>query len=120
MSVLDQDVGVAVRSSTAERVRALKRMVSKISIANTRCQSSSKQGYCRRLPRWFVVWFVIALALFCHDSYRQVFRWLHRFRPHGMPGRSTLCEARKSVGAASLRRLAVAVIEHLAAGWHGK
>jgi hypothetical protein len=44
-----------------------------------------------------VVWFVIAMALFCRDSYRQVFRWLHRFRPGGTPGRSTLCEARLDV-----------------------
>jgi len=114
MSVIDRDVEVAVRWSPAERVQALKRIVSKKSIEKTCLQSPRQHRYCRRLPRWFVVWFVIALALFCRDSYRQVFRWLHRFRPHGTPGRSTLCEARKSVGVAPLRRLAETVIELLA------
>jgi hypothetical protein len=114
MSVLDKDIRVAVRWSTAERVQALKRIVSKKSIEKACLQSPCQHGHCRRLPRWFVVWFVIALALFCRDSYRQVFRWLQRFRPQGTPGRSTLCEARKSVGVAPLRRLAETVIELLA------
>jgi hypothetical protein len=114
MSVIDTDVDVAVRWSTAERVQALKRIVSKKSIEKVCWQPSRKSGHCRRLPRWFVVWFVIALTLFCRDSYRQVFRWLQRYRPQGTPGRSTLCEARKSVGVAPLRRLAETVIELLA------
>jgi hypothetical protein len=58
-----------------------------------------------------VVWFVIAMALFCRDSYQQVFRWLHRFRKGITPGRSTLCEARQSVGVAPLRLLAEQLIE---------
>jgi hypothetical protein len=114
MSVLDKDGDLAVRWSTAERVSALKRIVAKKSIEKACLQSSRQHGYCSRLPRWFVVWFVIAMALFCRDSYEQVFRWLQRFRPKGTPGRSTLCEARKSVGPAPLRRLAEAVIELLA------
>lgn len=114
MSVIDKDVDVAVQWSTAERVRALKRIVPKKSIEKVCLGCRRKHRYCRRLPRWFVVWFVIALALFCRDSYRQVFRWLHRFRRGGTPGRSTLCEARKSVGVAPLRRLAELVVELLA------
>lgn len=114
MSVIDKDRDLAVRWSTAERVQALKRIVSKKSIEKVCWQSPRKHRYCRRLPRWFVVWFVITLALFCRDSYQQVFRWLHRFRPQGTPRRSTLCEARKSVGVAPLRRLAEAVSELLA------
>lgn len=114
MSVIDKDVAVAVRWSTAERVQALKRIVGQKSIEKACLPSACKHRHCRRLPRWFVVWFVIALALFGRDSYQQVFRWLHRFRPRGTPGRSTLCEARKSVGVAPLRRLAEAVIELLA------
>jgi len=114
MSVIDKDVDVAVGWSTAERVQALKRIVGKKSIEKVCWQAPRQQRHCRRLPRWFVVWFVIALALFCRESYQQVFRWLHRFRPRGTPGRSTLCEARKSVGVAPLRRLAEAVIELLA------
>jgi len=111
MSVLSKDADVAVRWSTAERVRALKQIVSRKAIAKALRASGCKHRYCRRLPRWFVVWFVIALGLFCRDSYRQVFRWLQRFRGSATPGRSTLCEARKSVGIAPLRCLADEVIQ---------
>jgi hypothetical protein len=111
MSVLSKDADLAVRWSTAERVQALKRIMPRASIAKVLRQPGHSRRHCRRLPRWFVVWFVIALGLFCQDSYRQVFRWLHRFRKNGTPGRSTLCEARKSVGVAPLRRLAESVIE---------
>jgi len=113
MSVISKDAETAVRWSTAERVRALKQIVSQKAIAAALRASRCQHRYCRRLPRWFVVWFVIAMALFCRDNYRQVFRWLHRFRPKGTPGRSTLCEARKSVGVAPLRWLAHAVIQLL-------
>ena len=102
-----------VRWSTAERVQALKRIVPKSSIAKILKRCGGERRHCRRLPRWFVVWFVISLGLFCSDSYRQIFRWLHRFRKKITPGRSTLCEARKSVGVAPLRLLAHEVIELL-------
>lgn len=111
MSVLFQDGDLAVRWSTAERLQALKQIVSRRAIAKALRPLKSKHRYCRRLPRWFMVWFVIALGLFGRDSYRQIFRWLHRFRPKIIPGRSTLCEARKSLGIAPLRRLASDVIQ---------
>jgi hypothetical protein len=111
MSVLSKDADVAVRWSSAERVQALKRIVPKAAIAVVLRKTGRAGTCCRRLPRWFVVWFVIAMGLFCRDSYRQVFRWLHRFRPGTTPGRSTLCEARKSIGVAPLRCLAEQVIE---------
>jgi len=114
MSILGKDAELAVRWSTAERVRALKRIVSLKAIATALKASDRPHRRCRRLPRWFVVWFVIAMALFCTDSYRQVFRWLHRFGKGLTPGRSTLCEARRSVGAGPLRWLAQNVIELLA------
>jgi hypothetical protein len=58
-----------------------------------------------------MVWFVIALGLFCRDSYRQVYKWLQPFKPKGTPGRSTFCEARQRLGVAPLRRLAKEVIQ---------
>ena len=64
-----------------------------------------------RLPAWFMIWFVIALGLFCRDSYRQVFKWLQPFRRKGTPGRSTLCEARQRLGVAPLRHLARQVVQ---------
>src|SRR5260221_1204752 len=111
MNVLCKDADLAVRWSSAERVAALKRIVSRKAITNALRPSQSRHRHCRRLPRWFMVWFVIALGLFCRDSYRQVFRWLQRYRKGALPGRSTLCEARQSVGVAPLRRLANEVIE---------
>ena len=106
MSVLSKDADVAVRWSSAERVQALKRIVPKAAIAVVLRKTGHAGTRCSRLPRWFVVWFVIAMGLFCRDSYRQVFRWMHRFRQGTTPGRSTLCEARKSIGVAPLRCLA--------------
>jgi hypothetical protein len=58
-----------------------------------------------------MVWFVIAIGLCSRDSYRQVFRWLRRYQKGSTLGRSTLCEARKSIGPAPLRVLAEEVIE---------
>ena len=111
MNVLSKDADVSVRWPTAERISALKRIVPRKAIEKSLRPSQHKHRHCSRLPRWFMVWFVIALGLFCRDSYRQVFRWIQRFLPDGTPGRSTLCEARKSLGVAPLRRLADAIIE---------
>ena len=58
-----------------------------------------------------MVWFVIALGLFCRDSYRQVFKWLQPYRRQGTPGRSTFCEARQRLGVAPLFQLAQQVVE---------
>lgn len=95
-----------------ERVRALKRIVPKAAIRKALQQSRRRHGHCRKLSREFVVWFVIVMALFCRDNYRQVFRWLVPFR-HARAGRSTLCEARHSIGVAPLQWLAQTVIELL-------
>ena len=114
MSVLSKDAEVAVRWSTAERVAALKQIVPQAAIRVVLQKTGRGRVLCRRLPRWFVVWFVIAMGLFCRDSYRPVFRCLHRFRKGGTPGRSTLCEARHSVGVAPLRLLAEQVIQRQA------
>jgi len=111
MNVLCKDAEAAVCWSTTERVRALKRIVPRKAIAKALRTSAGRHRHCRRLPRWFMVWFVIALGLFCRDSYRQVFRWLRKFGVAGTPGRSTFCVARQSVGVAPLRRLAEDVIQ---------
>jgi hypothetical protein len=111
LNVWMRDAEVRLRVSDAERTRALKRVVPKAAIGRVLRRCGCGQRYCRRLPRWFVVWFVVALGLFCPDSYRQVFRWLHRFQAGLLPGRSTLCAARRSIGVAPLRMLADEVIE---------
>ena len=87
-----------------ERVQALKRIIPSCVIQSSLSQTG-QDAYCARLPKPFMVWFVIGLGLFCTDGYRQVYRWLTRFQARGTPGRSTLCEARQRLGVAPLRRL---------------
>jgi hypothetical protein len=96
---------------TAERLRALKRIIPRARVqAILRRTGHARRRYLR-LPAWFMVWFVVALGLFCRDSYRQVFRWLQPFRRNGTPGRSTFCEARQRLGVAPLLQLAHQVVE---------
>ncbi len=112
MSVLCKDADVvAVQWSEAERIKALMNVIPRGCVNAVLRETGHHNRRCTRLPRWFVVWFVVALGLFCQDSYRQVFKWLQRFRRKSTPGRSTLCEARHSLGPAPLRLLAERVIE---------
>ena len=92
------------------RIKALKRIVPRSKVKEVLEECSACTGTCRRLPAWFMVWFVIGLGLSCRDCYRQVFRWLQPYRKNGTPGRSTLCEARKRLGVAPLHRLAANLI----------
>jgi Transposase DDE domain/Insertion element 4 transposase N-terminal len=96
---------------TAERIRALKRIVPRTRIqAILRRGGHARRRYLR-LPAWFMVWFVIALGLFCRDSYRQVFKWLQPFGRKGTPGRSTFCEARQRLGVAPVLHLAQQLVQ---------
>src|SRR5690348_413891 len=110
---LDREVAQLGRPPTAERVRALKRIIP-CSTIRAILRQCGQQRPCRRLPKWFMVWFVIGLGLFATDSYRQVFRWLSRFRKQATPLRATLCEARKRLGVAPLARLLGRVVTLLA------
>jgi hypothetical protein len=111
MNTLSTDAATLAQWPAAERVRALKRIIPRAKVqAVLRGTGHARRRYLR-LPAWFMVWFVIALGLFCRDSYRQVFKWLQPFRRRGTPGRSTLCEARQRLGVAPLQRLARQVIE---------
>lgn len=111
MSRANKEVHELSSLPTAERIEALKRIIPKAKIQEVleRCRHGTRG--CGRLPKWFMVWFVVALGLFCRDCYRQLFKWLGRFQPGGTPGRSTLCEARQRLGVAPLRLLAEEVIE---------
>ena len=69
-----------------------------------------------------MVRYVLALSFFCQDCYQQslpracrrVFRWLRPFTRLGVPGRSTLCEARQRLGVGPLVQLAKDVVTLLA------
>jgi Insertion element 4 transposase N-terminal/Transposase DDE domain len=107
---LQGEVAELAQAPTDERVRALKRI-----IPCTTVKAILKKGgqdiHCARVPKWFMVWFVVGMGLFCTDSYRQIFRWLTRFQREGTPGRSTLCEARQRLGVAPLHWLFHAVVK---------
>ena len=114
MISVDKEVAQFASWPTRERIRALKRIIPRAKVEAILERCGKAKGFCRRLPGWFMVWFVVALGLFCCDCYRQVFRWLQPFRRNGTPGRSTLCEARKRIGLAPFRALANAVVRLLA------
>ena len=61
-----------------------------------------------------MIWFLVALGLFCNDCYRQIYRWLVPWKKGDVPGRSTLCEARQRLGVAPLVYLAKEVVQLLA------
>ena len=111
MPSLFTDTTTLAQWPTAERLRALKRILPRARIqAILRRTGHARRRYLR-LPAWFMVWFVVALGLFCRDSYRQVFKWLQPFRRKGTPGRSTFCEARQRLGVAPLLQLTQQVVE---------
>lgn len=106
---LDKEIAELAQQPTDERVRALRRIIPCSTIKRI-LKKGGQNARCSRLPKWFMVWFVIGLGLFCTDCYRQIFRWFNRFRRGGTPGRSTLCEARQRLGVAPLRWLSDEVI----------
>lgn len=114
MRTIEQEVADLDQWPTDERTRALKRIIPRRAVQDALRGPGRPPRFCPRLPGWVVVWFVIGLGLFAPDSYRQIFRWLHRADRRGTPGRSALCQARQRVGVAPLRRLARRVVRLLA------
>lgn len=100
--------------SDRQRLSALKRIIPSRKVTEALRRSGCGCRYCSRAPDVFMVWFVVALGLFCDDCYRQIYRWLVPWKKGDVPGRSTLCEARHRVGVAPLVRLAAEVIQLLA------
>jgi hypothetical protein len=111
MPSLYTDAATLTQWPVAERVRALKRILPRAKVQAILQRTGHAGRRYLRLPAWFMVWFVIALGLFCRDCYRQVFKWLQPFRRHGTPGRSTFCEARQRLGVAPLLLLAQQAVE---------
>jgi hypothetical protein len=113
MLALEKEFAGVAQEPTAERVRALKRIIP-CSLLKASLKATGSDRYCRRVPKWFMLWFVIGMGLFAADCYRQIFRWLQRFRPGNVPSRTTLCEARRRLGVAALRWLTNRVVQLLA------
>jgi hypothetical protein len=110
---LDKEVATIAEQPTAQRVKALKRIIPCSTIKSILKKTKQCRG-CARLPKWFMVWFVIGMGLFATDCYRQIFRSLNAFRRKLTPCRSTLCEARRRLGVAPLRELLNRVVKLLA------
>src|SRR6266540_5438629 len=111
MLTLDKDVAGL---SFVDRLDGLERIIPQWLIEQVTAQSGVDRRFCKRLPAVLLMHFVLGLGLFCRDCYCQVFRWLRRFTPGSIPGRSTLCEARKRLGVRPLRLLADRVVHLLA------
>ena len=54
-----------------DRIRALKRIIPRRKVEGVLRDCGLADRGCRRLPGWFLVWFVVALGLFCRDSKRS-------------------------------------------------
>jgi hypothetical protein len=97
----------------SQRLNALYRIIPRQEVKRVLAQAGRRR-LCPRLPDLFVVYFVLALGLFCCDCYRQVFRWLRPWKQGTVPGRSTLCEARRRLGLVPLVKLAGRIVKLLA------
>lgn len=112
MIQLGKEVEQVLQLPSDERLRALKRIIPKKTVQAILRKARSRQRHCKRLPGWFVCWFVISMGLYFRDDYCQVYRWLNS-KGHA-PGRSTLCMARQSLGVAPMRLLHLEVVRLLA------
>jgi hypothetical protein len=96
----------AVALSRAQRIGALYRIIPREKVKRILRTTGRDRAFCARLPALFVVYFLLAMGLFCNDCYRQIFRWLRPWRKGSVPGRSMLCQARRRLGLTPLAALA--------------
>jgi len=109
---LEKEVRRIAQLPDQERLQALKRIIPRKTVQAILRKTRRRQRYCRRLPGWFMVWFVVGLGFYCRDSYCQVYRWLQAH--NHVPGRTTLCEARQSLGVPAFYLLYNEVVRLLA------
>jgi hypothetical protein len=100
--------------STRQRLTAFKRIIPLKKVKAALRRAGRGQTFCPRTCDDFMLWFVVALGLFCSDCYRQLYRWLVPWKKGDVPGRSTLCEARHRLGVRALVLLAADVVKLLA------
>lgn len=94
MFSMEAEAGVLCRE---QRLAGLYRIIppSQVKRAISQC---GRRRLCLRCPALLMVYFVLAMGLFCGDCYRQVFRWISSHRKRSTPPRSTLCAARHRLG----------------------
>lgn len=108
----DKDVERILQLPSDERLRALKRILPKRTVQAILRKARRRQRHCKRLPGWFMVWFMVTMGLYVRDDYVQIYRWLQANAD--APGRSTICMARQSLGVAPMRLLHFAIVRLLA------
>jgi hypothetical protein len=108
----DKEVEGILQLPTDERLQALKRIIPKKTVQAILRKTRSRQRHCKRLPGWFMVWFMVTMGLYFRDDYCQLYRWMQG-KGHA-PGRSTICMARRSLGVAPLRLLHLEIVRLLA------
>ena len=64
MFELDKEVAALAQQPTAERVKALKRIIPCVTIKSI-LKKTKQSRSCARFPKWFMVWFVVGMGLFC-------------------------------------------------------
>jgi hypothetical protein len=106
-------VAISQEQPSQDRLRGLKRIIPSRTIKSI-LERTHQTTYCRRLPKWFMVWFVIGMGLFSTRSYQQIFCWLRLYEKKRAPGRPTFCEGRLRLGIAPFRLLYEAVVRLLA------
>jgi hypothetical protein len=97
--------------SARQRLTALKRIIPLKKVKAALRRAGRGRTFCPRTCDGFMLWFVVALGLFCSDCYRQLYRWLVPWKKGDVPGRSTLCEARQRLGVRALVVLAAEVVQ---------
>ena len=98
--------------SAEERLRGLQSIVPKALVKELLLEFHANASACRRVSNHLVVWFIIGIGLCCTDCYEQIFRWLSPFGRF-VPGRSTLCEARKRFSPQEFHALAEKIVRLL-------
>ncbi len=76
MIQLDKQLGRIQQLPSDERLRALKRIIPKKTLPAILRKCHRRQRHCKRLPGWFMVWFMVAMGLYFRDDYCQVYRWM--------------------------------------------
>lgn len=86
-------------------VTGLKRLIPEQRLAAILTRTARSSVRRRSLPADYVIWLVIAMALFAADSIPKVWRRLHPTRDEPEPTDSAFSQARRRLGVAPLRQL---------------
>ena len=72
---IGKEVVRVAQQPTAERLEGLRKIVPCCTVKAI-LKKTGRLRHCKRVPKWFMVWFVIGMGLFATDCDRQLFRWL--------------------------------------------